>query len=192
MPAEWQKQGYHPYHPEQNIQPGAPVAAPLPRAQRPDREPAAQQGRAPSPARSLPRWLPLALCALAVVILGIIFIPRLFPAAAPQPWDAAALQGAWIGNDGQADIMTAQITGSQITIQWDDGQGTVSLYWQGSFPVPAGAEKEKTVTSAAQLPEGVHLLASQDAQKSFTVTRDRITFSVTVMGVTRRVTLRRV
>ena len=56
---------------------------------------------------------------------------------------------------------------------------------------PDGAEKTKTVTSQADGANRTALMASGDPQKVFTVEQGAIFFEASMMGVTRKFTLRR-
>ena len=209
-------QGYHPNHPELNIRPADALGAPGPVQPQPSPvqphpaadqpQPAADQplpsrGPAPEQPRSRRRApavnprIALILAALAVlVVLGAVFVPRLFNSpsgGSAASWGLSDLSGAWIGNNGQKDVVSAQIGADGITINWDDGEGTTMLYWKGSFPVPEGSQAEKAVTSRASERDTIDLLASQSDTKDFAVRRDRITFSMSALGVTYQVTMRR-
>lgn len=148
-------------------------------------QPEEPQRRAPA-RKPVPRWLPWALVAVVAITAAVILIPRLMPAA--PSWTAADLVGNWATAD---NAMTAEVTPGRIAVYWNS-DGTQALYWAGSFPVPGGPDKTKTVTSAAAPENQTAIMASSDPQKVFTVTRNGISFSVTALGMTKQTTLKKV
>lgn len=93
----------------------------------------------------------------------------------------ASLNGSW-----KDDMFAATVAENSIEINIVDGD-TTSLYWKGTFPADGS-----TVTSAADTAAlESSILGSQDAEKTFKVTDDTITFDMTMMGTTKTVHLKR-
>lgn len=169
------KQGYFP---DGDPQPAAKT--------QPIRRSAAKSQRRPIPIR----LVALILAVVVVIGAGVILLPRLFTGSAPASWSGADLAGSWATASTDGASFAATVAADAITVNWNT-DGAQALYWSGSFPVPAGSEQTKTVISAASAANQTSLMASSDPQKTFTVTRDSIQFDASMLGVTRRFTLRR-
>jgi hypothetical protein len=168
-----QQQRYHlqqGYFPSGDPQPERP-------AERPRRQ------RRPFPVRVIL----VAVLVIALVVGGILIVPRLIPQ--PVSWSSDDLVGSWRSDAAGGNAMTAAVTGSQIEIYWDTESGR-ALYWAGSFRVPEGTESTKQVVSVADPRNATAIMASSEAQKPMTVTRSEIRFEVTALGVTRQMILR--
>lgn len=151
-----------------------------------------EQARAVKPQRlPFPIWRAVViLAAVLVIAAAAILAPRLFSGSAPASWSGADLAGSWAIASSNGSAFVAEISQDMITINWST-DGTQALYWSGSFVVPAGSEITKTVISAASPANSTALMASGDPQKTFTVTRSEIQFDASMMGTTRRFSLRR-
>lgn len=153
--------------------------------QQPQRKPE----RKPIPKR-LFILITVAILAVALIAAGIIYVPRLLSTASPS-WSASDLLGNWAETTTNESVMKATVTQNTIEIYWSSDD-TSALYWKGSFPVPEGSQAEKTVISTASPENATALMASSDPSKTFTVRRDAIIYDVSALGVTTRVTLKRV
>lgn len=128
-----------------------------------------------------------AVLALGVIAAGIVFVPRLISSPSVS-WAAADMIGDY---REPKDAMKAKVTANGIEIYWTSEDAT-ALYWRGSFPVAPGTEAQKTVISTASADNAFSIMASGDPQKTFTVTRDTISCDVSALGITTKVTFRRV
>ena len=116
-----------------------------------------------------------------------------------QPTQAAAateeakldLNGEWIQSDADSStVQTATIANKSIEIYWLSEDDTKALYWAGSVADPEkntnnyewDSVNDKSKTDGA-------LLASPDDTKHFEYKDGKISYEVSAMGVTKKVTL---
>lgn len=132
----------------------------------------------------------VAVLAVAIIAAGIIYIPRILPNASPS-WSANDLIGNWAETKTNESVMKATVAQSTIEIYWSS-EDTTALYWKGSFPVPEGNQAEKTIISTASPENATSIMASSDPQKTFTVRKDTITFDFSALGITTKVTMKKV
>lgn len=109
------------------------------------------------------------------------------PTAEAEAGNQEKFEGVYIQEDAdpESTYMEAVITENTITINWkmDSGE-TTALYWAGTFEQPTGAE-EYTFDSVNDKEQTQYaLLASGDDTKPMTVKDGKISFAVTMMGVT--------
>lgn len=117
-------------------------------------------------------------------------------AAAPEEAESAQapdLAGAWVQSNPNSEdsFQQAEIADGRITVDWvSDGGDTTSIYWVGTFEAPTNAagpyvwtsERDEEATENA-------LLASTTDTKEFTYEDGEITYEVTALGTTTKVTL---
>ena len=185
------RQGYFPNEP----QPYQQRSAQQPQPQRIQRQPVQRPARpAQRPRNPFPvKYLIVGALALCLIVAGVLLVPRLTASSGgAASWATADLVGEWVAVADGGNAFAAAIADDTIVINWDmDSADMKALYWKGTFRVPAGAEKTKTVVSEAAPENATALLASSDAQKTFTVTKTAIQFEASAMGVTRTFTLKR-
>jgi len=93
------------------------------------------------------------------------------------------LTGEWMTEEGDSPKMSAVISKDSITIEMIVNQTDRMAYWYGTFD----ASKSK-FTSVAK-PDKLFLASS--TTKDFMLINNKISFSVTVMGITKQVALTR-
>ena len=136
------------------------------------------------------QYLVVALAVVVLVVAGVIFVPRIVATSSAASWSTLDLSGDWFAQTDGQQVFTATIVDNTITINWASDDMS-ALYWKGTFIVPDGSESTKTVISNAAEENATSLLASGDAQKTFTVTKNTIEFQASAMGVTRTFILKR-
>lgn len=105
------------------------------------------------------------------------------------------LTGVWqqINNKDETFYQKAQIQGDVIEIYWVDtstGTETLSLYWSGTFTPPETADKTYTWESQRDKDKtDMAILASTDDTKTFTYSKNQISYEVSVDGETATVKL---
>lgn len=112
---------------------------------------------------------------------------------AQEAAQAPDLTGEWKTEENNGAYQGAYITDDTIEVYWvtsgDDGD-SVALYWAGSYTPPSDAKEPYTWESANDTDRtSAALLASGDATKDFTYQGGKISYSVTVQGVTRALEL---
>ena len=107
------------------------------------------------------------------------------------PWRHApslasrSLTGA--GQPGGAPINTGKASPTMTGARHSD-----ALYWAGSYVAPTDSKTPYTWDSVNNTDKtGSAILASSDETKTFTYSDDTISYSVTALGVTKKVTLER-
>ena len=109
---------------------------------------------------------------------------------APTPEPAPDLTGVWTQVDAGDSYQQATIQGDTIEINWIGTDGTSALYWAGSFSAPSTADEPYTWTSTNDTSKtSGALMASSDETKDFTYEGGKISYSVSMMGVTTTVQL---
>lgn len=122
----------------------------------------------------------IAMAATLAMVVGSIFTG----CGSTEPAD---LTGNWSGDDG----MTATISGEDIRVYWDS-DGTRALYWAGSYVAPTEPGDYSWESAAYTDETESALLASGDASKTFTYSGGKLSFDLTMMGVTSTIKLEKV
>lgn len=92
---------------------------------------------------------------------------------------------------GKADGLSATIKDDAITINWVDDD-TTSLYWAGSVEAAkAGETTWKWSSKNDHDKTDGAMLASPDDTKQFTATADTLSFSVSALGTTKTMKLKK-
>jgi hypothetical protein len=139
--------------------------------------------------RHIVLWGTLGVLAAA----SIVVIALLLASAAsgnPHDTDQVTFSGPWQAKLNDATL-NAVISGDGIEIHWVTSQ-TDAIYWKGTFPVPEHVTHGSvlTITSVGDTAAMENsLLASQNKTKDFTFDNGKLTFKMTVMGVTQTVAL---
>lgn len=108
----------------------------------------------------------------------------------PTPEPVPDLTGVWTQVDAGDSYQQATIQGDTIEINWIWTDGTSALYWAGSFSAPSTADEPYTWTSTNDTSKtSGALMASSDETKDFTYEGGKISYSVSMMGVTTTVQL---
>lgn len=108
----------------------------------------------------------------------------------PTPEPAPNLTGVWTQVDAGDSYQQATIQGDTIEINWIGTDGTSALYWAGSFSAPSTADDPYTWTSTNDTSKtSGALMASSDETKDFTYEGGKISYSVSMMGITTTVQL---
>lgn len=135
----------------------------------------------------------LTACAVVCLCLSLTSCAGESKQASP---DNLSLVGEWKQSNGDSEegYQAAYISETEMEIYWvTDGGDTVSLYWAGSFTPPAKEDKapysweskndtSKTTTAA---------LASNDGSKSFTYENGEIIYSVSALGTTSTIRMKK-
>lgn len=144
-------------------------------------------------------WPVLAGGTLVAGVLAMLYIFSLGPdgkssfenagAAQPHtavvPAEATTLDGAYDGESNGVTIR-ASIEGKSIVVTMTN-EGTTITYWRGSFDNLA-----KPGTTVASVADNTVALLSQSDTKTFTVGDKAITYTMTMMGVSRNIELHHV
>lgn len=118
--------------------------------------------------------------------------------AVPEDTEPPDLTGVWRQVDsGDEDFyQQAQIEGDVIEIYWVDtaqGTETASLYWAGTFTPPETGDKTYSWESQRDKEKtDMAILASTDDTKTFTYTKNQLSYEVSVQGQSATVHLERV
>jgi hypothetical protein len=97
------------------------------------------------------------------------------------------LSGFWKPTDDTK--MEATITQSTIEIQWKE-EGLSGLYWQGTFMPPANVVNGCKIVSEGDVNVmSDSALASSDTTKEFTYDKNKLSFKLTMIGITKTITL---
>lgn len=102
----------------------------------------------------------------------------------PQSTAPSSLVGTWKSADPP---MAAHISSNTIQIDWVDDE---ALYWKGTMPT-ALTNGTKVVSAGDTKAMDESFLASLDTEKEFTYVDGKLTFSMSMLGVTRTVYLTR-
>jgi hypothetical protein len=107
------------------------------------------------------------------------------PHQAAVPVEATTLDGAYVGESNGVDIR-ASIEGKTIVVTMTN-EGTTITYWRGSFDnlAPVG-------TNVGSVADNTVALLSQSNTKEFTVGDRTISYTMTMMGVSRQIELHHV
>lgn len=106
----------------------------------------------------------------------------------PKPVVHTSLAGDWTAVNSTKDGgMAATIDDTGIVINWT-GPDTTALYWKGTFPMSAGNETIVSKGDTKAMDASVMAESLMD-NKPFTIKDGKIIFDVSMMGVTKRVTL---
>ena len=131
----------------------------------------------------------IAACVIAAAVLSIAGY-EMFLSGDPRATEPMSFSGPWQAKLNDATL-NAVITGDGIEIHWITSQ-TDAIYWKGTFPAPPNATRGSVFTivsvgDTATMEQS--LLASQDESKAFTFDNGKLSFKMTVMGVTQIVAL---
>lgn len=124
---------------------------------------------------------------LISVLLVLVALPLALSACGPDAQGSTAsakpvsLNGTWKAEGFEATVAQNSI---EVNIVSAD---TSSLYWKGTFP--AGSESVKSVADKEALSSA--MLGSQDAEKTFTVKDETISFKITMMGTSQIIHLKK-
>lgn len=93
------------------------------------------------------------------------------------------MTGTWTQTSGISDItMTATITNDRIDVKMDTGD-TSGDYWVGSFKSSNRSTSFTVQSTADTSAMEFDILASQDANKTFTYNDGDLSFPMSIMGV---------
>lgn len=107
------------------------------------------------------------------------------PTASVVPAEAATLDGAYEG-DSNGVAIRASIEGTTIVVTMTN-EGTTITYWRGSFD--HFAQPGAVIASVA---DSTVALLSASNTKEFTVGKGTLTYTMTMMGVSRQIELHHV
>ncbi|MCI1955371.1 MAG: hypothetical protein LKJ21_03220 [Oscillospiraceae bacterium] len=114
------------------------------------------------------------------------------PSSNSAPLD---LTGEWkqTNSDSSTSYQTATISGNTIEVNWiDDSEKSKSLYWAGTYAAPKNASDTYSWTSKNDKSKtGGAMLASSDGTKTFTYKKGILSYSVSALGTTKTVELKR-
>ena len=115
--------------------------------------------------------------------------PHLLPNPRPHRAD---LTGTWKEkNPNEDSYQIARVTADTIEIYWHTSDSD-ALYWAGSYVAPTDSKTPYTWDSVNDTEKTRSaILASSDETKTFTYTDNTISYSVTALGVTKKVVLER-
>ncbi|MCI7325232.1 DUF5067 domain-containing protein [bacterium] len=114
--------------------------------------------------------------------------PESTPEPTPEP--IPDLTGVWVQVDAGDSYQKATIQSDTIEINWIGTDGTSALYWAGSFTAPTTADEPYTWTSTNDTSRtSGALMASSDETKEFIYDDGKISYSVSMMGVSKTVYL---
>lgn len=100
------------------------------------------------------------------------------------------LEGTWISDD-EGMVHQAEIKNGVIEIYWVS-EDTKALYWAGTYEAPTDDKEPYSWTSANDTEKtSTAMLASSDAEKTFTYEDGVLSYSASAMGVTKTVKLTR-
>ncbi|KJL34380.1 hypothetical protein [Microbacterium azadirachtae] len=109
------------------------------------------------------------------------------PKEQPKPAD---LSGDWVQENAGDSFMAATITADAISINWvsmkDD---TTAIYWVGTYQAPTAPGDFTWTSTRNEEATNNALLTSTDPTKDFSVAGDKVSYEVTMMGVTKTVSL---
>ena len=111
------------------------------------------------------------------------------PATAPEP-KPADLTGEW-GQEGASESsMSATITADTISIDWvNSKENTTAVYWVGTYQAPSEPGDFTWTSTRNEEATNSALLASTDPTKEFSFAGDKVSYKVTMMGVTKTISL---
>jgi hypothetical protein len=112
-----------------------------------------------------------------------------------KPFAPTDLTGAWVQSNSKSkdSYQAATITADAIEVDWvSDGGSTTSLYWAGSYAAPTTtgntfawtSNNDRSKTESA-------MLASSDPTKKFSYDNGVISYSVSALGTTTTVELKK-
>ena len=116
-------------------------------------------------------------------------LPHLLPILRPRQQTCT---GTWKEKDPNEDsYQIARVTADAIEIYWHTPDSD-ALYWAGSYVAPTDSKTPYTWDSVNNTEKtGSAILASSAETKTFTYTNNTISYSVTALGVTKKVTMER-
>lgn len=131
------------------------------------------------------------------VLLSIAFLALVIAACGSAPASSEPeipdLTGTWKSENKDGSYQEAVISDDSIEINWvTDNGNTKSIYWIGTFAAPTEpedsyawvSERDKEATDYA-------LLASTDDTKEFTYSNGKISYSVSALGTTTTLELKK-
>ncbi len=96
--------------------------------------------------------------------------------------EPADLTGSWVETDG-TDAMSAEISGGDIRVYWNSDAAR-ALYWAGSYVAPTETGDYSWESENYTDETKYALLASTDATKTFSYSGGKLSFEMSMMGVT--------
>lgn len=141
------------------------------------------------------------LTALKWVLIGCVGLFVLLVVVAmftheDVPLETPDLTGRWKQVNAATDdsYQTAIITDSTIEVYWiNKSSQTQSLYWSGTFKAPTTPDQPYSwVSQNDKSKTDYALLASPDDTKTFTYEKGKISYSVSMLGITKTVNLEKV
>lgn len=121
-------------------------------------------------------------------LIALVVLPTVLAACGPAEGANKAASSTPVSLDGtwKADGFEANIASDSIEVNIVEGD-TSSLYWKGTFAT--GSETVNSVADQEAL--SASMLGSQDAEKTFTVKDNTISFKITIMGTSKNVHLKK-
>lgn len=108
---------------------------------------------------------------------------------------APVLIGDWkqTNSSSETSYQTAIINDTSIEVYWVNKEDdTKSLYWAGTFAPPTTADKKYSWDSKNDKEKtGIAILASNDDTKTFTYDNGELSYSVSALGTTQTVKLKK-
>lgn len=102
----------------------------------------------------------------------------------------ADLTGEWIQENAGDAYQSAKVTADSISVDWVDTKGgTTSVYWVGTYEAPTNPGPFTWTSSRDAAATDRALLASTEPTKEFRYAEDKISYEVSMMGVTKAMTL---
>ena len=106
--------------------------------------------------------------------------------------EPADLSGTWKSEVNDGSWMEASITSDTISIDWVDTDNSRAVYWIGTYEAPTEYVEEYSWTSQRDKEKtDVELLASTDDTKIFTYSNGELRYELSMMNVTKEVTLKK-
>lgn len=139
-------------------------------------------------------WAKMFLVIGTVLVIAATGFGALIYVNAGDPSDVESLTftgTTWQGKMNDA-IFVATILENDIEVQWNDGADTNALYWKGTFTTPVSTHLGDmfVVTSVGDTKAMSNsLLGSQDSTKDFLYEDRKLSFKMTVLGVTQTIHL---
>lgn len=129
-------------------------------------------------------------------ILRLLFVSVLLIALfACKSSEPANLEGEWkqTNNNSEDSWQAATIDGQTITIYWvSDNGDSKALYWAGSFIAPSTTDEPYSWDSKNDFSKtDSAMLASGDETKTMAYEKGEISYSVSALGITTTVRLKK-
>lgn len=106
----------------------------------------------------------------------------------PVAVEQETLEGNWVSVDPEVQ-MAATVVGDTITVNWASDDVT-ALYWKGSAPTEV--RDDLVFTSAGDLETmSTAMMASTEEEKTFTYSKDELSFGLSIVGITQIIRLKK-